>query len=364
MTTTTKLHPRPGDPARDSGSSPPPRATSRTVRVGLIGLGTIGRAFRDLLAERRDPPPHQGPRLVLDRVLVRDPGRRRGEASALATADPAEFLDGRYDAVVEATGSVASVEPVLRALLARGTPVVTANKALVAERGPALAALAASAGTELRFDASVAPGIPLFSLFERSLRSTRIRRIEAILNGTTNFVLGRLAAAAGGLTLADAITEAQLLGFAEPDPQDDLSGVDSARKLAILATVLGDDPLPLHAIRTSGIGSVVARDCALAAASGCRLKLIARADLDAARPRACVGLEPVPHGHPLASVENEKNGILLTADDGSELFLSGPGAGPRPTAAALLDDVLCAVGAPVRAFPFPSDVPLAVGEIA
>lgn len=364
MTTiTSKIAPRPCDAARDSGSSPPSVTSPRAVRVGLIGLGTIGRAFRQILAAREDASA-ASPRLVLERVLVRDASKDRGDAAAVTTADPFLFLASDYDVVVEASSDAAGVEPFVRAVLGRGTPVVTANKALVAEHGAALARFAAAHGAELRFDAAVAPGIPLFSLFERALRSTRIRRIEAILNGTTNFVLSRLSGARDGVSLADVIEEAQLRGFAEPDPSEDVSGLDSARKLSILATVLGGDPLPVHAVVTRGIGSVRAEDCARAAASGCRLKLVARAELDAARPRAQVQLEPVPERHPLASVDGEKNGILLTSEDGAELFLSGPGAGPRPTAAALLDDVLCAVGAPVRVPHVPNTARRVVAESA
>lgn len=343
MTTPSLFVAPPRDPKEGIDTSSDSGVALRPLRVGLIGFGTVGRGFCDLLTRGEE-------RLVHDRgllpkvtcVLVRDASRDRGgaETAVTLTADPDAFLAQDYDVVVEATGAVDGIESVVRSLLARGTPVVTANKALVAERGSSLARLAAETRTPFRFEASVAAGIPLFQILERSLQSTRFRRLAAILNGTSNFVLTRLGEDSPSVEAA--LNDARRLGFAEPDPADDISGIDAARKLAILAGVLGSYALSISDIETRGIAEVRPEDCAHARAFGYRLKPLAVAELGALQ-RAWVGPALVPAGHPLAAVENESNGIHLAGDTVAELFVSGPGAGAEPTAAALLDDVLWAL---------------------
>jgi homoserine dehydrogenase len=312
------------------------------LRIGLVGFGTVGRGFFDLV-EIRKPFLERELRLRMRvaAVLVRDAARPRATApgSPPFTDDPAAFLGADYDVVVEATGSVDDVAPVLRDLLARGTAVVTANKALVAERGSELARIAGQSGASFRYEASVAAGIPLFQMLERSLRTTRFRRIAAILNGTSNFVLTRLARAEDPSSIDGALSEARGLGFAEPDSGDDVSGADAARKLAILARALTGREVAGDAIEAAGIADVRREDCAAAVAFGHRLKPLAVAELDP-EPRGWVAPALVPEGHPLATIELEANAIHLTGDTVPELFVAGPGAGPGPTAAALLDDVL------------------------
>jgi homoserine dehydrogenase len=312
----------------------------------MIGFGTVGRGFFDLLERRGQNVARRfAVRPSVTTVLVRTADKGRGSAAdqAAFTVDPAEFLARDHDVVVEATGAVDGVDAVVRELLARGTPVVTANKALVAEHGPALARLAATSATSFRFEASVAAGIPLFQLLERSLQSTRFDRLAAILNGTSNFVLSRIATE--GAPFDEALAEAQRRGFAEPDARDDVSGLDAARKLAILAGVLWSVEVPTSAIEIDGIAGVRPDDCARAAAFGCRIKPLAVAALGSP-PRAWVAPALVPAAHQLATVVGESNGIDLSGDVVSELFVSGPGAGAEPTAGALLDDVLATIDGP------------------
>jgi homoserine dehydrogenase len=215
--------------------------------------------------------------------------------------------------------------------------VVTANKALMAERGGDLLALAARQGTRLRYEASVAAGIPVLGLIERALKSFTIDSVSAILNGTSNYILTRLVRE--GDTLSDALHEARRLGYAEADPLLDLSGVDAAQKLAILSRTLGQ-PLDLADVEITGLEQVNPADCARARRLGYVMKPVAAADFSGVRARGYVAPALVPKDHPLAGVWDAANGILLCGEPLGSLFLSGPGAGALPTAASILDDLL------------------------
>lgn len=314
---------------------------TRRVRIGLLGLGTVGQGLCRLLDERgtRIARDH-GVRFDVVAALVRDPSRERPFAprTGQVTADAAEFLRGNYDCVVEAIPGTTPAHALVAGFLRAGIPVVTANKALVAEHGPELRATAAAAGTCLRAEAAVAAGIPLLSLLEHSLRAASVRRITAILNGTSNFVLTRIARE--GERLGEAVALAHRLGLAEADPTLDLSGVDAAQKLAILVERLTGTALPVEAIDVAGIGEVTPRECALAAALGYALKPLAFAELDEREVRAFVAPAAVPLGHALAGVEDEFNGVRLDTDTAGPLTLVGKGAGGLPTASSILDDLV------------------------
>jgi homoserine dehydrogenase len=307
-----------------------------------MGLGTVGQGLMTLLERSREKIMRlHGVVFDLCRVLVRDVERKRGVApsSARLIADSDAFLSENYDLVVEAMGGIEPANRIIASFLERGIPVVTANKALLAEKGPGLLALASRKGTELRFEASVAAGIPLLGLLERQLQTTRVHKIIAILNGTSNYTLSRLAGA--GLTVSKAVEEAIRLGFAEADPSLDLAGMDAAQKLCVLARTLGSD-LEVKAIQVEGIESILPSDCDLARTFGYALKPIAAADLHPAGARGFAAPALVKVGHPLSQVEGGHNGVLLEGDTLERLFLLGPGAGAIPTAASLLDDMLAA----------------------
>ncbi len=341
-------------PSQSSSTSPPDatsslsvRSTTRLLRIGVVGDGGVGRAFvaaaaraSDLLAAREG----FRPRIVA--ILASDPAKPR--ADARVACDPDAFYRRSFDVVVEATGRVAPVLPRLLELLRRGVSVVTANKELVAAHGAALTDAAAPRGAYFGYEATVAAGVPLFRIVDDALRTTRVRRVTAVLNGTTNFVLARVAE---GTPFADAVAEAQRLGVAEPDPDSDLSGRDAARKLAVLAWRLGARPGTFE-VRTTPLTASTAAAGAAARGRGRTLKHVARLELaaDGAVLSAEVGPLELAADHPLADVNGVENGVVLEGDVIDRLVIRGPGAGPAPTAAALLDDVVAAArrGAEVR----------------
>jgi homoserine dehydrogenase len=311
--------------------------------VGLMGLGTVGQGLLTLLdTKRRHIMRHHGVVFDLCRILVRDVGRKRVATSSCARLlDDAEaFLAESYDLVVEAVGGIEPANQIIASFLERGIPVVTANKALLAEKGPDLLALASRHETELRFEASVAAGIPLLGLLERQLQTTRVHRVTAILNGTSNYILSRLAGA--GLFVTQAVEEAIRLGFAEADPSLDLAGMDAAQKLSVLARTLGSS-LEVSDLEVEGVESILPSDCELARAFGCALKPIAVARLNGENASGFAAPALVRNGHPLAQVEGGHNGVLFEGDTLENLFFLGPGAGALPTAASLLDDMLAAI---------------------
>lgn len=314
--------------------------SSKTLRVGLLGLGTVGQGLCALLEDKRDfLLSRHGVDLRVSRVLVRDMGRERRvrPPGASFASDAESFLESDFDIVVECMGGIEPAGSYIAAFLKRGTPVVTANKALLAEQGEALLALAARYGTQLRFEASVAAGIPILGLIERSLRTFTVTRVCGILNGTSNYILTRMAEE--GDSMANALEEAKRLGFAEVDPSLDLSGMDAAQKLSVLVRALGRT-LPLKRVEVTGLDEVRAEDCDRARAFGCVLKPVAAAELAGNPAQGFVGPALVREDHPLAGVVGVTNGVHLLGNPLGALFLSGPGAGGPPTAASILDDLM------------------------
>lgn len=301
------------------------QVTQKTIRLGLIGLGTVGQALCRLLDEKSLD-------FEIASVLVRDPKKAR---CVPVTTDAERFRSGRYHAVVEVMGGVEPAGSLVAHFLRRGIPVVTANKALLAERGEELAALAAAHGTALRGEAAVAGAIPILDVIGRSLRAATVHRIAAVLNATSNFVLTRMAR---GLRLGRAVEEARRLGFAEADPTLDLSGVDAAQKLSILVARLGG-ALPYERIERTDIGAVTPLDCARAKGLGYVVKPVAWAQLDGESVEAFVAPALVPKRSPLARADDEANCVVLSTDTVGDLSFTGPGAGGTATASAILDDL-------------------------
>jgi homoserine dehydrogenase len=315
------------------------------VGVGLLGYGTVGSAVSRMLAESGDEIERAtGHRLTVVRALVRDPAKHRGfsPGDGVLTDDFATLRDDpRVDVIAEVMGGLDPAGGYVRELLRAGKPVVSANKQLVAREGADLFAIASEAGVQLRFEASVCAAVPVVKVLRESLVAENVHRILGIVNGTTNFVLSRMAR---GGTYAEALAEAQSLGFAEPDPTDDVTGADAAAKMAILATVAFGSRVLLDDVQYRGIEAVEPSHVEAAAGFGMALKLIGIATLTDGAVDVRVQPAFVEHAHPLASVEGSSNVVVLQGDAIREVTLGGPGAGGIETASAVVADLVSVVG--------------------
>ena len=294
----------------------------RRVRIGLLGCGTVGGGFvRLVAAERARIRARHDVELEITGILVRDRDKARaGVERALLTTSALDVIDADNDLIVEAIGGVHTAGTFVRRAISRGCDVVTANKALLAASGRELFRAAAASGVTIGFEASVCGGVPVVGALRRGLAGDTIESIIGILNGTCNYVLGRMDE---GIAFADAVVHAQQRGFAEADPSLDLSGQDAAQKLRILAEVAFDAPVRREVVR--GIGATT------------RGKLIA----EARRVAGGVELIVEPRHDPrFAQVVDEQNAVIIQGRAVGEIRISGRGAGSMPTAAALLSDVV------------------------
>jgi homoserine dehydrogenase len=315
----------------------------RTIRIGLLGLGHVNQAVARIAPDAR-PLKSAGLRFRVAGALVRDIAKpRRCLKPARITTNPAAFLRGNYDVVIEALGTVEPARALVRRLLGRGTPVVTANKALVAAHGAELSALAARRGTSLRYEASALAGVPFLGTFAARPLVSDVQQFTAVVNGTSNFILSKLEVQQ--CPFERALAEARASGLTEPDPTRDLDGLDAADKLALLSSIFGWGALPAFRIETTGITQLTAQDFAIAAALNSTIKPVVFASRTAAGVSAFVGPALVPRSHPLAALRGVLSGIHIQGAFVSDLFFSGPGAGPDITAATLLDDAVEAVSA-------------------
>jgi homoserine dehydrogenase len=315
------------------------------VPVALLGYGTVGAAVHRLLEEQGDEIERAtGHRLRVVRALVRDPAKERAVAPEPGVLTD-DFADVRDDDAVQLVAEVmGGVEPAgeyVLELLASGRPVVTANKQLVARRGAELFAAAAAGGVQLRFEASVCAAIPVIKVLREALVVTNVHRVLGIVNGTTNFILSAME---GGRSYADALAEAQRLGYAEADPTDDVAGFDAAAKSAILATVAFGSRVPLDWVEVEGIEEVTGEHVQAARALDMQVKLIGRATLVGDHVDVRVGPAFVDAHHPLAAVEGAFNAVMLQGDAIREITLEGPGAGGQETASAVVADMVSIVG--------------------
>jgi len=316
---------------------------SRPLAVGLAGLGTVGAGVLRLLRDNADVVEARAGRPVaITAVSARDRSRDRGvsiaglrwhdDPTALA-ADPA------VDCVVELIGgSEGPARLLAEATLRERKPLVTANKALLAIHGAELASAAEAAGVPLAYEAAVAGGIPVIKALREGLAGNRVRRVAGILNGTCNYILTQMSER--GQEFADALAEAQRLGYAEADPSFDVDGVDAAHKLAILAALAFGRPVEFGAVHVEGIGGVSALDVAFARELGYRIKLLgiatARAEGVEARVHSCM----VPQAAPLARVDGVFNAVVAEGDFVGQVMLQGRGAGAGPTASAVVADLV------------------------
>jgi homoserine dehydrogenase len=324
----------------------------KTVRIGLLGVGTVGNAVARALLERKDVLSRAaGTSLVLQRAAVRDLGRARPLPRELLTSDPASVVEAAdVDIVVEVLGGEEPARTLIARALDRGLPVVTANKRVVARHGPKLFALAASRGVELRYEAAVGGGIPLIAPLTDDLAANRVVELRAIINGTCNYILTQMAT---GATLADALAQAQKLGYAEADPSDDVDAIDAADKLCILVRLAFGVPCSPADIFREGIRALDPRDLAFGRELGYGLKLLALARRGPDGVEARVHPTFLPGDHPLARVDGAQNAVQFQGDLCGPVMFSGQGAGGDATASAVLADVVhiarrVALGDPVQ----------------
>lgn len=321
-------------------------APDRTIRIALAGCGVVGSEFARLVHEARFAA--SGVRLDIARVLVRDPERERRVPvpNSRFTTDLNAFLAEPADVVVEALGGLRPADRIAREALGRGARVVTANKALVGAMGDELSRLARRTGGALDFEAAVGGGMPVIRTLRDGLARRPVRRIRAILNGTTNYVLTRMEE---GARLPDALEDARRAGFAEADPTRDLNGTDAGDKLRILAWLAYGLPPASLRIRQRGILPDPGRLVRDATAVGGSVRLVA--ECVAAGEGITASVEPVilPREAPFARTVDEEGRLEVDLGWRQPVVISGPGAGATPTASALLADVLDACG------PLPDD---------
>ena len=320
-----------------------------TIGIGLLGLGTVGAGVAAILATPSGRHPLVG-ELELRRVAVRDLNRPRTVALAaeLLSTDPEAVVDDpAVDIVVEVMGGLEPARSLILRAIAAGKPVVTANKAVIARYGEEIAAAAARSGVYVLIEAAVGGGIPIIEPLKQSLGANRIQRVSGIINGTTNYILSRMAAE--GAAYPEVLADAQRLGYAEADPAADVQGGDAADKIAILAGLAYGGPVPREAIPTEGIDQLDASDIAYAEQLGYVVKLLAVAQAmpgDQAEQLLDVRVHPtlLPKAHPLAGVNGVNNAILVEGDPVGQVMFYGPGAGAGPTASAVVADILNIAG--------------------
>jgi homoserine dehydrogenase len=312
------------------------------INIGLIGLGTVGlgvwRILRDNaeLIRRRVGVP-----VEVTKIAVRDIRRDRGVAipSSLLTDRPSQVVaDPTIDIVVEVIGGYEPAKESILGALAHGKHVVTANKALLAAHGSEIEAAARRAGLIVGFEGSVAGGVPIIKTVKESLAANRILSIYGIINGTSNYILTKMTDE--GRALDDVLREAQRAGYAEADPTFDVGGIDTAHKLAILASLAFGLPIELRDIYTEGIASIDPLDIDFGKALGYTVKLLAIAKMHEGQAEARVHPTMVPNDYPIAKVSGVYNAIQLVGDACQDIMLYGRGAGSLPTGSAVVGDII------------------------
>ncbi|WP_028051031.1 homoserine dehydrogenase [Cellulomonas sp. URHD0024] len=310
------------------------------LRVAVLGCGVVGtEVVRLLTTQADDLAARVGARLELVGIAVRDTATARDAVVdvALLTTD-AEKLVEQADVVVELMGGIEPARSLLLRAIAGGASVVTANKALLAQDGPTLYAAADEAGVDLYFEAAVAGAIPIVRPVRESLAGDTVERVLGIVNGTTNYVLDKMASE--GLDLDQAVKEAQALGYAEADPTADVEGFDAAAKAAILASLAFHTRVSLDDVDRQGITGISADDVLWASRTGYVIKLLAIAERGVGGVQVRVHPALVPEAHPLAGVRGAYNAVFVEAEAAGQLMFYGRGAGGQPTASAVLGDVV------------------------
>jgi homoserine dehydrogenase len=303
-------------------------------RVGVLGKGTVGGAFAQLLSAHADR---------IQRITGLTP--RLSGVLSRSSGNFSEILEGS-DLIVELIGGIEPARTYVLEAMAAGRHVVTANKQLLSQYGDELFDAAVSGGVQLRFEGAVAGVVPVIRVLQESLAGARIERVHGIVNGTTNFILSEMARL--GTTFDASLAEAQRLGYAEADPTEDVDGVDAAAKMAILARLAFGAPVNLEDVRYEGIRHITPDDMEYARDLGLSLKLIGTAERIGDGLSVRVYPAFLNPGHPLASINGPFNAVTVESPEITEITMSGPGAGGPQTATAVLGDVVSAMIPPVN----------------
>jgi len=314
--------------------------------VALLGCGVVGSQVVRLLHEQADDLAARiGAPVELKGVAVRRlDAPREAEVSADLLTTDATALVAREDVdiVVEVIGGIEPARGLILSALEHGASVVTANKALLAEDGATLFEAAEKAGRDLYYEAAVAGAIPILRPLRDSLAGDKVTKVVGIVNGTTNYILDKMDSQGSGF--AEALAEAQELGYAEADPTADVEAFDAAAKAAILASLAFHSRVGASDVHREGISDVTAADVASATAMGCVVKLLAIAELRSGDGEEAVSVRVhpvmIPRSHPLASVREAYNAVFVESEAAGQLMFYGPGAGGAPTASAVLGDLV------------------------
>ena len=325
---------------------------SDIFRLGVLGRGTVGAAFIEMVRARSQKVQHitgMKPEIV-------------GVLSHASTESDFDRLLSESDLIVELIGGIEPARTYVLKALAAGRHVVSANKQLISSHGEELYRAARDGNVQLRFEGAVAGAVPVVRVVSESFAGARITGVHGIVNGTTNYILSEMAAR--GLTFAEALGEAQRLGYAEADPSDDVDGRDAAAKMAIIARLAFGVAVSIEQVSYEGIREITPYDLAYAREFGLSLKLIGAADLR--EDGLAIWVHPVflYAGHPLASVSGSFNAVTVESPDFTEITMSGPGAGGPQTATAVLGDVISAMIPPASSFSTPVPIAICTDTIA
>ncbi len=316
--------------------------TASPLRVALIGMGTVGTGVARILTDQAERIARRAGRSVeIRRVVVQNPEKQRGVSlpADMITDNPeAVYADKEIDVALHVVGGIEPARTIMLKLLESGKDVVTANKALLCEHGDEIFRRARELGRTVAFEAAVAGGIPIIAAIGQSMAANQITSIQAILNGTSNFILTEMHEK--GRPYADVLAEAQQLGYAEADPTLDVDGTDAAQKLVLLSQLAFGTKVPVTAFHRQGIDKLELVDLRNAAELGYRVKLLATARLVGGQLEMHVQPTFVRQDRPLAKTSGAFNMVELTGDAVGRLWYSGAGAGEMPTASAVVADVI------------------------
>ena len=323
------------------------------IGIGLLGLGTVGGGVADILQSPKGRNPLVS-KVELIRVAVRDINKQRNTSitSSKLTENPLEVIeDPSIQIIVEVMGGIEPARSLILRAIELGKSVVTANKAVIARHGEEIAQAANNSGVYVLIEAAVGGGIPIIEPLKQSLGGNKIKKVTGIINGTTNYILSRMAK--DGSTYENVLNDAQSLGYAESDPAADVEGIDAADKIAILSGLAFGGSINRENVPTKGINNLQSRDINYAEELGYGVKLLAIAEnlefsneQELSSTPLALSVEPtlVPKDHPLAGVNGVNNAILIEGDPIGEVVFYGPGAGAGPTASAVVADILNIAG--------------------